>query len=81
MKQTLFNAVIIAIMSFSFNLFNLNSLFAVKIVTIVNNEPITDIDAINFIHIICLMENNQKCDIQQNFYKSIMTIVDSKFHV
>ena len=72
------NILVLIFCFFSFfNIINYKKANAIKIVAVVNEAIITDIDVDEFSNILCLLQNIKKCDKQQIMPMSLMTLVDA----
>ena len=50
---------------------------AIKIVAVVHEAIITDVDVNSFIDILCLLQGDKNCNKQQAFQMSVLTLVDT----
>lgn len=77
MKKILKRITFYILFCFSFITLNVKQGYTAKIIAVVGESVITDLDAEDFSQILCIMQNMKKCDTKSMFPMSVMTLVDA----
>lgn len=75
--RSLKKMISLIVLVFTFISYNTEKSNAVKIIAVVGESVITDIDAEDFTEILCLMQNTKQCNKQAVFPMSVMTLVEA----
>ena len=69
--------ILLVVFALTFTSYNAKKSNAIKIIAVVGESVITDLDAEDFSQILCIMQNMKKCDTKSIFPMSVMTLVDA----